>query len=306
MKNLMHKTGELALLLALITLPDTGFGAVVTIDGSDVFVKDVVPECNGDYCDLTISKAPAPGQNIVIARAKVLKDIEKAGFKIRSGLVNYRTKIVRKSVKASATELEQKISLAIGSVLPKNIIIKKMGRVSAGYVPESGFEAKAFWPYEQRFGKHITVPVEFWADGEVFRKIYVPLTVAYEAEIPVAAFYLSEGYIIDESAIKIKKTETGIASELRRISRNDLIGMQLTRPLEAGFEFDKRFLKKVMIVKRGERLTIISKTGNIKITATGYAKQNGAAGDIIKVHIPTLNKILQVIVKSRSLGVVLQ
>lgn len=79
------------------------------------------------------------------------------------------------------------------------------------------------------------------------------------------------------------------------------VGKQLKRSLKAGALLLDRLLKEAVIVKRGDLVTILAESENLRITAPGEAKTAGSKGEVIKVKNLMSRKLIFARVKSSSM-----
>jgi flagellar basal body P-ring formation protein FlgA len=78
------------------------------------------------------------------------------------------------------------------------------------------------------------------------------------------------------------------------IERPDLaIGKQLSKSLRAGDIMFNYQLKNQILVKRGDKVMILAKSGSVQVSAPGEVKNAGAAGDIVRVKNLMSRRILQ-------------
>ncbi|MDH3360630.1 MAG: flagellar basal body P-ring formation chaperone FlgA [Desulfobulbaceae bacterium] len=80
----------------------------------------------------------------------------------------------------------------------------------------------------------------------------------------------------------VRRDITMLGDDLIRQQKN-AIGKQTTKSLQPGDIIRTSQLDEPPMVKRGEMVTIVAQAADIRITAPGEAKKNGAMGDIIKV-----------------------
>jgi len=71
------------------------------------------------------------------------------------------------------------------------------------------------------------------------------------------------------------------------------IGKQLYKSLRAGDIIFAHLLKAPPLVKRGDMVTIIAKSGGLQVSAPGEAKNAGAIGEIVRVKNLMSRRILQ-------------
>lgn len=269
-------------------------------------VKDIIPKCESDYCDLSVAQSPGPGQQKILYRKDVTAAMLTEGYTVPKGIIPNRTKIVRSGRKASSEELTQKALTAITRILPLETVIKGTGDVPSGYVPNSDYDVIASWPEHLPYQKKISIAVEFSHEGVVFRKVHLITRIAHEVMMPVAAYPMEAGTILDDTSISLKRVRSDNKPNLIYLNKEDLIGLKLTRSVRSGEGFPKRYVEAIPIVKRGEGLVVVSKVGAVKISAKAYAREDGTKGEHIRVHVPSVNKVVMVKMVSPGMGIVLR
>ncbi len=63
-----------------------------------------------------------------------------------------------------------------------------------------------------------------------------------------------------------------------------VIGLETKRPLTAGTIVSKAMLAKPFVVRSGDNVAIVSRSGTIVVQVAGQAMQGGAVGDVIRVR----------------------
>jgi flagella basal body P-ring formation protein FlgA len=79
------------------------------------------------------------------------------------------------------------------------------------------------------------------------------------------------------------RRETGSLDPAILRRPEDAVGKQLKITLQPGAMVYRHQLVTPPLVKRGERVTIMARNGDIQVTVPGQARDNGAAGDLIRV-----------------------
>jgi len=121
-------------------------------------------------------------------------------------------------------------------------------------------------------------------------RLYADVEVTYE--ILQSSRPLKRNEIIQESDVEWTQVST------RRLLRNvvtqldDAVGQRITRNLDEGEMISPYMLKKVPLVKRGDRIILIAQKGALRVTAPGVARQNGFINSTVKVENIHSRKII--------------
>jgi len=130
--------------------------------------------------------------------------------------------------------------------------------------------------------------------------LYVAVEVKKIATLYTAATPISRGEPI--TADNITKTQYDI-NRLRRgfyQNKSELIGMIAKRSMRSGTVISAKHLLPPTIIKKGDPISIVAKTGSIAIRMTGKAMSNGAKGQRIRVRNNSSKRIIDAIVKDSA------
>ena len=113
--------------------------------------------------------------------------------------------------------------------------------------------------------------------------LHVPIKVSLFKEVLVATEPLPRGKLLQSSDLKLarydlSKLPNGYINELKKS-----VGMKLKRSIATGVALTPRMIEKPNLIVRGQRITILAKSGGIVVRTNGKALANGAAGDRIGV-----------------------
>ncbi len=130
-------------------------------------------------------------------------------------------------------------------------------------------------------------------------RMYAEVTVLYD--VLTASRALRRNQILTESdvewsEVRSKHVLRNIVTDLK-----DVLGSKITRNLDPGENLSPYMLRKVPLVKRGDRVTLIASKGALKITVPGVAKENGFKNATVMVQNVQSKKIVYgTVVNSRT------
>ena len=113
--------------------------------------------------------------------------------------------------------------------------------------------------------------------------LHVPIRVSMYKNIAVSAKLLNRGQLLQKSDIKLKNVDLATLPQGYIDDLSDLIGQKLKRRLSPGTAFTPNSVEKPERVKRGQRVTILARSGSMEVRMTGKALAGGAIGDRIRV-----------------------
>jgi flagellar basal body P-ring formation protein FlgA len=136
-----------------------------------------------------------------------------------------------------------------------------------------------------------SMSIIFKVDNKVVKNMSVRGKIEALAEIVTAAEPLKKGIVLRPQHLKML---TMNMSEIANatLSTDELVGMQLTRPLAAGAPIVSSMVEALPIVKRGQKVRIVATSGALHLTATGFAHSDGKLDQMIKVQNINSNKTI--------------
>ena len=136
------------------------------------------------------------------------------------------------------------------------------------------------WTGKQRF----TVSVNT-AEGLVQVPIAAEVTLA--VPVVVATRAIAAGAVITGADIEMRKIDNPPIANDRRMpmdSVEKLVGMEAAKGIQAGDVVLSDQVRSPILVKRGEKVTVITQGGGIRVRNTARVRQDGARGDLVQVE----------------------
>jgi flagella basal body P-ring formation protein FlgA len=133
-------------------------------------------------------------------------------------------------------------------------------------------------------------------------RLYADVKISYDVYRPIRS--LKMGHVIQASDIEL----TQITSDhvLRNIisDESDIMGHKLIRNLEEGETLLTHMVKKIPMVKNGDRILIVANKGSLRVTAPGVIRQNGFKNDTVRVeNLQSRKIILGTVIDSRTIQI---
>lgn len=146
-----------------------------------------------------------------------------------------------------------------------------------------------------------TLSVMVNVDGIPQQKLKMNGVLNLYGDVVVTTHKLRRNAVITEDDLALSRRKiTGYAQQLIP-SIADAVGLEVTQTLGPGAILLSRYVKKQPLVHRGDMVTILVASGNLKITAHGEAKGKGAEGDMIKIKNLASRRIISARVVDRGL-----
>ena len=102
------------------------------------------------------------------------------------------------------------------------------------------------------------------------------------AEIVISSTALRRGEILDPESIELRTQDISRVKD-PIFSTEDIIGKRLKRSVRLGETLQEKQIEFPPVIKRGERVVIHAQSLGLTLSAAGEAKQDGRAGEAIRV-----------------------
>lgn len=126
-------------------------------------------------------------------------------------------------------------------------------------------------------------------------------------EIAVPATNINKGETLSEKNLKLIKVRRNRIKPNHIIALDKLINMEARRSLKEGRPVSDREVGKVLLIKKGDMVTLVLNSGNMQITAKGEALTDGAKGDKIEaVNTKSKKKVYGTVLDANTIDVNVQ
>ena len=132
-------------------------------------------------------------------------------------------------------------------------------------------------------------------------KLYVPARIRLIREVAVARGYLNRGTRIERKQILIDERDVTDASRGYVTDPAQLVGMRHKRSVKDGELIAPGVVARPMLIRKGEPVTIVSKSGAFEVRMKGEALADGIRGELIRVRNTKSRRIVEGEVAARGL-----
>lgn len=123
--------------------------------------------------------------------------------------------------------------------------------------------------------------------------VYLPVTVESEARVLVARRSMRRGEVPTAADVEVARRRVpGLASEFL-VEGAELGRWRLRRPIGAGEALAGDMLESPPLVRRGQRVTAVSRSTGVEIRVTAEAMASAAAGDRLQLRNASSGKLLE-------------
>lgn len=123
--------------------------------------------------------------------------------------------------------------------------------------------------------------------------VYVPVKVASVADVVVAARNLPAGSQLAAADLRLEKRDTSALAQGYLADTSLAAGQILSRPLAAGAVLTPPGLARAALVRRGDLVTLISRSGGFEVRSQGKALANGGLGERLAVENSSSHRVIQ-------------
>ncbi len=175
------------------------------------------------------------------------------------------------------------------SISPDNIRVGKLDSRLALTRCEQALTT--FLPAGAQLAGKTTVGVR--CEGRKPWTVYVPATINVSGTFIAATRSLPRGHILGYDDVEPKEQNQaeipwGSVSDLEQV-----IGMELKRPVNAGGALTSAMLGKPEVIKRGQQVTVYSGSGGLQVSVAGVAMASGAEGERVKIRNARSKRIIE-------------
>ncbi len=131
-------------------------------------------------------------------------------------------------------------------------------------------------------------------------KFILPVRIDLYDDVLVTTRSLHKGQIIDKHQVKFQKQNISRLNNGYYSKNDELSGLEVRRNLNRGVVLTPDSLRPRLMVKSGQRVTLILDYKGLQIKSSGQALQSARRGDVIKVRNNQSNRIVEGIVSGEA------
>ncbi len=157
---------------------------------------------------------------------------------------------------------------------------------------------QAFWPLGNKRLGNTTVGIR--CNGDKPWKIYVGAHIHIYKYVWVSKLGLNRHQLIDLASVSKEKRDVTQLTTGYLLANTPIEGLQIRRNIPANQVLTKTMLDSQKMVKRGDRITIISKYAGVEVRAKGIALNDGSKGEKIRVKNTSSKREIEAYVSDRQ------
>lgn len=269
------------------------------VEGRAITLGDVFYGVPADKADRVLGAAPQPGQDMVL-NARTLMRIALALDLSWRPVSSADYAVIRRAATIIGQEqIESALQDALGhdSIAGRYKITLSPGQTAQMILPASSaahVEIKDFNPDMTRglFEATLVAP----SKEAPLQELRISGTLRPVISVPVLKDTLRNGDVIGRNDIRMLETYERSLNHDVVLDADTLVGMTPRRMIFPGQPVKDGDIEAPRIVKRGESVTMIFKSGGLNLTAKGKALENGAKGDVVRVVNSASSRNIEAIV----------
>jgi len=254
---------------------------IARIDGEDVKLVERLRRVSLGY-------GPSFGNTRTITREEILSAVESAGIETAKFDLSMPAKVDIE--RASQTVTADQVTKAIEDYArnrfawsANDVTLKLTSPLDDVLVPQGQLAIRPSVPNTATAADRLFINVSLEVDGRVARYLSLELNVEATAIVAVAGRNIDRGQPVTVDDVRFERRQVG--ADLRRYLTNgrDLVGKQAAVSLQEGAILQSSMLSDRMLIKKGDEVRVIAKSGKLEILTSGEAKGGGRLGDRVEV-----------------------
>ncbi|MBA4286104.1 MAG: flagella basal body P-ring formation protein FlgA [Xanthomonadaceae bacterium] len=135
-------------------------------------------------------------------------------------------------------------------------------------------------------------------NGAALWAVFVPVKVADLRSVVVMSRSVAPGQPISAELLRLEKRDVATLSMGYLSSIDEAVGRSLRRPVAPGAALTPDALAVTRLIKRGDLITLVGRSGGLEVRAQGKALADGGSGERIPVENPSSRRVVQGVVRS--------
>jgi flagella basal body P-ring formation protein FlgA len=268
--------------------PEIRLGDIADIQGKNVNLSERLRT-------ISVARAPLPGltRTLDVSYLKARLRMAQVDLALLVLDVPPVVSVTTASHQIAGSELVTAVREAILTARPEDA-----GRLSvhatgappmAVVVPAGNLELRVRTRPPAELNGTVSATVDAWVDGVLARSVGVPVRIALLSEVLVATRSISRAQPVAAEDVRIEAREVSAGQEpLRELGA--VLGRQSTRAIAPGEIILASWIDNPPLVRRGDIVLLTAEGRGVRALARGEAREDGRAGQVIRVRSLTSNR----------------
>ncbi len=173
------------------------------------------------------------------------------------------------------------------------------------WVPEGKVSFHVEPPSNSSFLGRVSFLVEIKVNGRITRSVRVCGRVEIYKQVLSFALPLKRGHVIrKDDLVSTRRALSRLGGQVMS-DAGKVVGKALKRSVRAGQAVTPGMLEPPIIVKKGDRVTIIAQDSSLLVTVPGEVKQDGARGGFVRVrNVMSHREVVARVLDSKTVKVI--
>lgn len=151
-------------------------------------------------------------------------------------------------------------------------------------LPVTAYEVRVSVPAGAQRKGEVRCETEIVVRGDVVRRFPLSVVVRTIGDALVADRLLDRHAVVAAGDVEVQRIETTEYAEQPPASVSELAGWRLKRIVPAGTVLLRSMFEPVPLVRSGRQVTILVRSGSIRVRTSGVARGDGGKGDRVAVR----------------------
>lgn len=173
-----------------------------------------------------------------------------------------------------------------------DVLITSLSQPQDIFVPPGMVDFNLELPYGIRYNSPTNVSIGVQVSGRTFTIAKLRFDVKKYEQVAVTSRPIAANETITPDAIIFERRDIGRMPPGYFTGLNKILGLTVKRQLGPGLVLNDSMVAKPIVIKRGQAVNITAKVGDIEVSTSGVALQNGSIGQFIRVQNINSKKVV--------------
>ena len=287
------------------------------VSGQEIRLKDITSSIKGQSQEvidrlgnMVVGPAPAPGKTKVLSAKEInaLLTFDNLGLDRLQARIPPQIVVTRGSNTVTREMMDRAFRDGVEENLPfvpDQIEIVNIKTPNEMTLPPGEMTILPRIEGSSRMPGRVTMSLDFMINGNMVDSTRVSGLVKFFQNSVVASRPLPRGKVIDKDDLTVTLHQIRSTRSSAYQDPEEIVGMVVRRAVMAGRPLKPEYLAEQVLVKRGDRVTLVAEKGRLSITASGVIRDSkGGLNDQVKVlNLTTQREVIGQLVSADTVKV---